>query len=106
MHIETGLKREHSTCDEVTSKRQRILPGGSSKVHVNCHEKLTESQIQNLLDQIIDSTEEWTSQQLESLYTSLEVILERSENNTFAEMTECIESFLNNTKAYCKGDKN
>lgn len=44
-------------------------------------EGLMDPQLQGLLQRIIESTENWTSNQLENLYGSLERILEKKNEN-------------------------
>ena len=81
------MKREHSAAGEgLAPKRQRILRTAST-------EKLTDSQIQDLLHRIVQSTEDWTTQHLESLYASLELTLEKTEDDVYTAMNECFEVF-------------
>ncbi|XP_043277364.1 ATPase family AAA domain-containing protein 2-like [Venturia canescens] len=97
-----ATKREHSSAgDDLSPKRQRLPPGvATSKASASSIEKLTEVQIQELLQDIVKSTDHWTSQALESLYASLELTLERTEDDVHLAMTECLQSFCEMEKIH------
>lgn len=83
-------KREHSESGEgSTSKRQRVSG------NLNSLDCLSETQVQELLDRVVETTDEWPSQQLEILYSSLELTLEKNHNNDdlFTTIIDCIENF-------------
>ncbi|XP_015117968.1 ATPase family AAA domain-containing protein 2 [Diachasma alloeum] len=85
-----GLKRVHSASGEgTTSKRHRV--SGDSRL--NSIEDLTELQVQDLLDRTVEYTDGWTCHQLETLYASLERVLENSQGDTFTSVADCLESF-------------
>lgn len=95
---EMSVKREHSASGEGTAtKRQKILPKSSTS------EKLTEAQIQDLLSRTIQLTDNWTSEELESLYSSLELVMENSEDDAYLSMTECLTHFQESRNATSLG---
>lgn len=68
------------------------------KLHVNMtkfnnFEKLTEQQIHDLMQRIIQLTDNWPSQELESLYASLALVIENSEDDIYLYVNECLTHF-------------
>nr|XP_050847571.1 LOW QUALITY PROTEIN: ATPase family AAA domain-containing protein 2-like [Vespula vulgaris] len=72
-----NIKRECAS-EGPASKRVKISRTSSNMSSV---EGLMDPQLQGLLQRIIESTENWTSNQLENLYGSLERILEKKNEN-------------------------
>ncbi|XP_032685396.1 ATPase family AAA domain-containing protein 2-like isoform X3 [Odontomachus brunneus] len=71
----TNIKREYNACGEgPPSKRQKVMSGGTSA----SNEKLFSSQIEDLVETIVRSTDEWQSHLLESLFSSLEFTMENN----------------------------
>lgn len=74
---ETNIKREYSASGEgPPSKRQRVTSGASSAA--SSTEKLIGAQIEDLIETIVRSTDEWPSHLLESLFSSLEFTMENN----------------------------
>lgn len=73
----TNIKREHNASGEgPPSKRQKLTSDTSSS---RCSaEKFFSSQIEDLIETIVRSTDEWPSHLLESLFSSLEVTIENN----------------------------
>ncbi|XP_012525576.1 ATPase family AAA domain-containing protein 2 isoform X2 [Monomorium pharaonis] len=72
----TNVKREYSASGEGSpSKRQRLTSDASSAPST---EKLFSSQIEDLVETIVKSTDEWPSHLLESLLASLEIAMENN----------------------------
>lgn len=99
MDIFVGIsasKREHSTSGEsIIFKRQKMLSGVSCKSQVYPENKLTDSQIQEFLGRVVESTNDWVSQQLESLYDSFAMILENSESDNILDLlNQCLGNYL------------
>ncbi|XP_067215449.1 ATPase family AAA domain-containing protein 2-like isoform X2 [Linepithema humile] len=70
----TNIKREYSASGEgPPSKRQKLTSGVSSST-----EKFFSSQIEDLIEMIVRSTNEWPSHLLESLFSSLELTMEHN----------------------------
>ncbi|KAK0181420.1 hypothetical protein PV327_003708 [Microctonus hyperodae] len=92
----SASKREHSASGEsIIFKRQKVLSGVSCKPQVYPENKLTDSQIQEFLGRVVESTNDWVSQQLESLYDSFAMILENSESdNILDELNQCLGNYL------------
>lgn len=73
--IGTNIKREYSASGEGPPfKRQKLTSGVSSAP--SSTEKLFSSQIEDLIEMIVRSTNEWPSHLLESLFSSLELTME------------------------------
>ncbi|XP_071565980.1 ATPase family AAA domain-containing protein 2-like [Temnothorax nylanderi] len=73
----TAIKREYNASGEgPPSKRQRLTSGASSAP--SSTEKLFSSQIEDLVETIVKSTDEWPSNLLESLFSSLELTMENN----------------------------
>ncbi|XP_011631542.1 uncharacterized protein LOC105423485 [Pogonomyrmex barbatus] len=71
----TNIKREYNASGEGPPfKRQRVISGASSVP--SSTEKLFHSQIEDLIETIVKSTDEWPSHLLESLFSSLELTVE------------------------------
>ncbi|XP_025158020.1 ATPase family AAA domain-containing protein 2 [Harpegnathos saltator] len=71
----TNIKREYNASGEgPPSKRQRVTSSGGSA----SNEKLFSSQIEDLVETIVRSTDEWQSHLLESLFSSLEFTMENN----------------------------
>ncbi|KAK2577984.1 hypothetical protein KPH14_008416 [Odynerus spinipes] len=85
-----NIKRECSASGEgpPSSKRARMSRTSSNILNI---EGVTDPQLQGLLQKIIDSTENWTSHRLESLYASLELVFERrNEEGLSTAIEECL----------------
>ncbi|XP_039313979.1 ATPase family AAA domain-containing protein 2 [Solenopsis invicta] len=75
--LATNIKREYNASGEGSpSKRQRLTSGASSAP--SSTEKLSNSQIEDLVETIVRSTDEWPSHLLESLFSSLELTMENN----------------------------
>ncbi|XP_018407514.1 PREDICTED: ATPase family AAA domain-containing protein 2-like isoform X2 [Cyphomyrmex costatus] len=73
----TNIKREYNASGEgPPSKRQRLTSSASSTP--SSTEKLYSSQIEDLVETIVRSTDEWPSHLLESLFSSLELTMEKN----------------------------
>lgn len=75
----------------MTSKRQRVT--GNFSGNLNSLQNINESQIQNILDRVVNDTEDWPSQHLEALYASLELTIEKKYDDKFTSIIDCIENF-------------
>ncbi|KYQ48442.1 ATPase family AAA domain-containing protein 2B [Trachymyrmex zeteki] len=72
-----NIKREYNASGEgPSSKRQRLTSSASSAP--SSTEKLYSSQIEDLVETIVRSTDEWPSHLLESLFSSLELAMENN----------------------------
>ena len=99
------MKREHSASGEGSvTKRPKLH---TILTESNSSEKLTDPQIQDLLLRTVQLTDNWTSQELESLYASLELVMEKSEDDAYLSMNECLTHFQEgrNPKVYVKEEK-
>ncbi|XP_070160940.1 ATPase family AAA domain-containing protein 2-like [Polyergus mexicanus] len=73
----TNIKREYNASGEgPPSKRQKLTSGTSSSR--SSAEKLFTSQMEDLVETIVRSTDEWPSHILESLFSSLELTMENN----------------------------
>ncbi|GAB1860605.1 ATPase family AAA domain-containing protein 2 [Camponotus japonicus] len=73
----TNIKRECNASGEgPPSKRQKLTSGTSSSR--SSAEKFFNSQIEDLIETIVRSTDEWPSHLLESLFSSLELTIENN----------------------------
>lgn len=73
----TTVKREYNASGEgPPSKRQRLTSSASSAP--SSTEKLFSSQIEDLVETIVRSTDEWPSHLLESLFSALELTMENN----------------------------
>lgn len=72
----TTVKREYASGEGPPSKRQRLTSGASSAP--SSTEKLFGSQIEDLVETIVRSTDEWPSHLLESLFSALEHTMENN----------------------------
>ncbi|XP_066591635.1 ATPase family AAA domain-containing protein 2-like [Prorops nasuta] len=85
----TGMRKECIPLGEgPPTKRQKMMYASNS-------EKLSAAEVQELLHKIVKATEMWTSHQLESLYASLELTLEKSFVDVFYAMDVCLTRFSN-----------
>ena len=85
------MKREHSAAGEGNvAKRQKMF---APLIKTSSTEKLTDPQIQDLLSRTVQLTDNWNSQELESLYASLELVMENSEDDAYLSMNECLTHF-------------
>ncbi|CAK9825445.1 ATPase family AAA domain-containing protein 2 [Anthophora retusa] len=73
------------------SKRTKNI--SASNLSVSSSEKLTDSQTEELLRKIVEATDAWPCYDLESLYTSLELTLDKNEENLCTAVEECLEHF-------------
>ncbi|XP_014615607.1 PREDICTED: ATPase family AAA domain-containing protein 2-like [Polistes canadensis] len=85
-----NVKRECSASGEGSgSKRAKM---SCASFNISSTENITDLQLQELLQRIIQSTENWKSNRLENLYGSLELILERkNEDNTSNVIENCFQ---------------
>ena len=71
----TNVKREYNASGEgPPSKRQKLITSSAR----SSAEKLFSSQIEDLIETIVRSTDEWPSHLLESLFSSLELTMENN----------------------------
>lgn len=90
-HSEINVKRKISGSGEgPPSKRTRNSPLNLS---ASSSEKLSDFQTEELLQKIVKTTESWLCHDLESLYSSLEMTLERNEEDLYSAVEECIKQF-------------
>lgn len=83
------MKRECNASGEgVPSKRQRLTSGAASSTASN-NERALGPQIEDLIETIVRSTDEWPSHLLESLFSSLELAME-SNGDLFATVNEYV----------------
>lgn len=82
------------------------MPGGNFSS--SSSEKLTDSEAEELLQKITAATETWPCHDLESLYASLELTLERSEEDSCSAVEECLGQFkeLREVKVHVKKEEN
>ncbi|CAK9810965.1 ATPase family AAA domain-containing protein 2 [Anthophora quadrimaculata] len=73
------------------SKRTKNI--SASNLSVSSSERLTDSQTEELLRKIVETTDAWPCYELESLYTSLELTLDKNEENLCTAVEECLEHF-------------
>ncbi|XP_076665024.1 ATPase family AAA domain-containing protein 2-like [Andrena cerasifolii] len=100
------IKRKTSGSGEgPLSKRAKNVPGGNLSSSSN--EKLTDSEAEELLQKITVATETWPCHDLESLYASLELTLEKSEEDSCAAVEECLGQFkeLRKVKVHVKREE-
>lgn len=77
INIGTNIKREYNASGEgLPSKRQKLTSGVSSAP--SSTEKLFSSQMEDLIEMIVRSTNEWPTHLLESLFSSLELAMEHN----------------------------
>ncbi|KAG7204579.1 hypothetical protein KM043_005000 [Ampulex compressa] len=87
-----NVKRINVTIGEgPPSKRQKSV----TTVTGPCVDRLTDLQIQELLDKIVQATEQWSCHQLESLYAALELTLDKNTNDLYTAVDECLKQFQN-----------
>lgn len=86
-----NVKREHSASGEGSTTKRQKVHASIAKNHGL--EKLTEEQINNLMQRVIQLTENWTSQELESLYASLALLIENSQDDIYLYVNECLTHF-------------
>ena len=101
---EINVKRKSSASGEgPPSKRTRNSPFNLS---ASSNEKLNDFEIDELLRKIVEVTETWPCYDLESLFTSLEITLERNEEN-LRSAVECLEQFnkLRRIKVHVKKEQ-
>lgn len=60
---------------------------------VSSKEKLNDSETEDLLQKIVEMTHMWPSRDLESIYASLELTLERTEEDVCSATIDCLEQF-------------
>ncbi|KMQ96500.1 atpase family aaa domain-containing protein 2 [Lasius niger] len=70
----TNIKREYASGEGPPSKRQKLTSGTAR----SSAEKLFSSQMEDLVETIVRSTDEWPSHLLESLFFSLEFTIENN----------------------------
>lgn len=76
INIGTNIKREYSASGEGPPSKRQKLTGVSSAP--SSTEKLFSSQMEDLIEMIVRSTNEWPSHLLESLFSSLELAFEHN----------------------------
>ncbi|XP_043524541.1 uncharacterized protein LOC122536316 [Frieseomelitta varia] len=99
-----NVKRKSSASGEgPPSKRTRNSPLNLS---TSSNEKLNDFEIEELLRKIIEVTETWPCYDLESLFASLEITLERNEED-LCSAVECLEQFnkLRRIKVHVKKEQ-
>ncbi|XP_048262525.1 ATPase family AAA domain-containing protein 2 [Bombus terrestris] len=99
-----NVKRKNSASGEgPPSKRTRNSP---SHLSASSNEKLTEFEIEELLRTIVGATETWPCHELESLFASLELTLEKNEEDLCSAI-ECLERFkeFKRVKVYVKKEQ-
>ncbi|XP_076231289.1 ATPase family AAA domain-containing protein 2-like [Calliopsis andreniformis] len=102
---EINIKRKISSSGEgPSSKRGKLTTNLSS----SSSEKLTDSQTVQLLQKITAMTEAWSCHDLECLYASLELTLEKNEEDTCSSIIECLEQFeqCRKIKVHVKREEN
>ncbi|XP_043584640.1 ATPase family AAA domain-containing protein 2-like [Bombus pyrosoma] len=99
-----NVKRKNSASGEgPPSKRTRNSP---SHLSASSNEKLSEFEIEELLRTIVGATETWPCHELESLFASLELTLEKNEEDLCSAI-ECLERFkeFRRVKVYVKKEQ-
>ncbi|XP_043503457.1 ATPase family AAA domain-containing protein 2-like [Polistes fuscatus] len=81
-----NVKRECSALGEGPGSKRAKMSCASS--NISSTENITDLQLQELLQRIIQSTENWKSNRLENLYGSLELILERKNEDNMSNVIE------------------
>ncbi|KAK1116948.1 hypothetical protein K0M31_017101 [Melipona bicolor] len=102
--IQINVKRKNSASGEgPPSKRTRNSPLNLS---TSSNEKLNDFEIEELLRKIVKVTETWPCYDLESLFASLEITLERNEED-LCSAVECLEQFnkLRRIKVHVKKEQ-
>ncbi|OAD53983.1 ATPase family AAA domain-containing protein 2 [Eufriesea mexicana] len=100
-----NVKRKNSASGEgPPSKRTRNSPLNLS---TSSSEKLTDFQTEELLQKIVKMTESWLCYDLESLFYSLEMTLERNEEDLCSAVEDCIKQFkqLRRIKVHVKKEE-
>ncbi|XP_076181207.1 ATPase family AAA domain-containing protein 2-like [Ptiloglossa arizonensis] len=86
------IKRKSSASGEgPSSKRSKNVSAGT--LSTSSSEKFTDSQAEELLQKVIEVTEAWSCHELEVLYASLELTLERNGEDLYTAVEECLEQF-------------
>ncbi|XP_076623197.1 ATPase family AAA domain-containing protein 2-like [Colletes latitarsis] len=104
---EIAVKRKISASGEgPSSKKTKNTSAGS--LSASSTEKLTDPRSEELLQKIIAITEAWPCHDLETLYASLELTLERNGEDTCTAMEECLEHFMEfrRIKVHVKREEN
>nr|XP_033327796.1 ATPase family AAA domain-containing protein 2-like isoform X1 [Megalopta genalis] len=89
----TNVKRKSSGSGEGPSSK-RSKNASRRSLSVSSREKLCDPQAEDLLQKIIAVTESWSCHDLEVLYTSLELILEKTEDDVHSAVEECLKQFF------------
>ncbi|CAL7944325.1 unnamed protein product [Xylocopa violacea] len=100
-----NVKRKNSASGEgPPAKRTKNSPINLS---ASSNEKLTDSQTEELLCKIVEATEEWPCHELESLFASLELTLEKNEEDLCSTVVQCLEQFkeLKKIKVHVKKEE-
>lgn len=93
-------KRERGGGEGPSAKRQRLHgPTGNPLKAFRSTDRLSETQMQDLLRRLVRLTEGWPCQQLESLHASLDWILDSHEADTYGPLNDCISQF--EAHGYC-----
>ncbi|XP_020281876.1 ATPase family AAA domain-containing protein 2-like isoform X2 [Pseudomyrmex gracilis] len=74
----TNIKREYYASGEGLSPKRQKLMSGTSSVSPSSTERLFGFQIEDLVENIVRSTDEWPSYLLESLFSCLELTMENN----------------------------
>ncbi|XP_076222440.1 ATPase family AAA domain-containing protein 2-like [Nomia melanderi] len=101
-----NIKRKTSASGEgPLPKRSRNTSAGSLSASSN--EKLNDSQSEELLQKITTATEAWSCLDLETLYASLELVFEKTEDGLHSAVEECLKQFqeLKRTKVHVKKEE-
>ncbi|XP_076640695.1 ATPase family AAA domain-containing protein 2-like [Halictus rubicundus] len=88
-----NVKRKSSASGEGPLPK-RVKNASRGSLSASSGEKLNDPQTEELLQKIISVTEAWPCHDLEALYASLEFILEKTEDDVYSAVEECLNQFF------------